>query len=223
MKNPFASISLRDTKDPNVLAQRIAQMPLAGKAWQQIKSFYKANEAAPKANVFVALLQKMDQAKYDPSLQNGVSEKTLAYMKRRVIRALKNLAKADQEKFVIVVLSFLKLQTSIAPHQWITNYLLYGNSKRIKQSRHGRGQYVTSENVGNLYRNEEQHTQIWDENIKLVEALLFKDGLDVRIYEFSVKVLLRNQKSLPVFPRNQILHFYKSGSPWLRWAASIFK
>ncbi|MEL6922823.1 MAG: hypothetical protein AAFO94_02165, partial [Bacteroidota bacterium] len=221
MKNPLAGISPRNTQDASAAVEFVQQAQLAGKDWQRFKTLFKQNTTAANASLFVALLHKLETATANHSQSaNSPTKATLNYLRRRAIRSLKHLAKADPEQYVIVVLSFLKLQKCLSPNHWISQHILKGQSRRVQQSRHGRGAWLPQNERANVTRREEPVPELWDNNVKLVEALLFVDGLDAQVYEFAVKVLLRNKRTLPVFPRHQLLCFYRSASPWLQYVAS---
>jgi hypothetical protein len=145
---------------------------------------------------------------------------TLAYLKRRGRRLLRNLGNQDPNRFVETAYHTL-LQSGAgrteleAPAHWVSVDLLYGASGRYEQSRHGRGPYRARWN-GTVRRvREERYPEAWDRRPDLVRALYSRADLPWQTHETMLKILQSGGAPLPVVSTETYLRFLQSPSPLL--------
>lgn len=214
---PPASIS-----EKQLLILAIRKAKWADFEWKPLKDLYRKLEQQPDAELLAEVLFKLDNAPFVEVKDVAPTIKTLAYMKRRGARFLQKVAIKKPDLYLeICQLLLIKQHTKIDfNHQWIIAKILYGNSRRWVQKRHGRGSFVMVENQPNIYRSEERHFELWNEQKDFGFSLLNTPNLAVGIYEFAVKLLSRNQLKIPQLTAPQLAIAFQCNTPWLQKIAS---
>lgn len=151
------------------------------------------------------------------------SPDTIAYMKRRVRRVLRNLSKANPTKFAEA--AFHALTGSGAPPEslntrlnWVTMDLLYGGGTSWYQQSHGRGGYTKRKGQASritLRRREERAPSAWDTRPELAESLLKTPHLPYQTHEFAARVLRTLGRELPTVTSTDTLQSWLSGESLL--------
>lgn len=193
--------------------------------WKPLKALYKKLEQDPDASLLAAVLFKLDKSpfkKESEEFPKFPTNKSLAYMKRRGARFLQKLAKENPDLYLETCLFFLThKQTEIDfDYQWISAKILYGNTNRFLQKRHGRGRFVVDKNKPNVYRTEERNFELWNTQPNLGYELFYASGLAAEVYEFALKLLSRNRLEMPKMTDTQLVLAYQDDAPWLQKIAA---
>lgn len=200
------------------LLQYIHRASIAAHHWQIIKGVYKKAEQTMDVDILVALIAKLDKAKFADLKSKYPKAATLGYMKRRARRFLRNLSSTNEVLYLQICSRLLNEQnhTLDFDNQWVIADIIAGYSKRYKQLRNGRGKIAKIENVPNIYRREERAANLWDKHPNILYPIFQNSNdLTAEVYEFALKVLLRNQSDIPVFTKKQKALFLKSDAVWL--------
>jgi hypothetical protein len=226
------SFPLRDDKALFEMLQFTRKAPLAQDYWQVLKGLYKQTETAVLANpaeantavlkVLATLIYRIDQTDFADLKSQYPTQATLGYMKRRARRCLRILGVSHPTVYTQVATQVLSAYQDAPvmqiPVQWVTADILYGQSRRCRQTSNGMGNYVFEANKLNLKQAEERFPAIWDEQLNFVRDLLEKE-MPWQIYEFAVRVLERNQIQLPALADTVLQRFFASPSVWLKRTA----
>ena len=147
---------------------------------------------------------------------------TLGYLKRRVRRTLRGLAKTDPDGYVSLAAAVLAaarpgegaaLDTA---RQWVLADILYGGAGRFRQGRHGRGPLGEAHPERyRLRRREERTPEAWDRHPETVAALLQMPALPWPVHEAMLKIALARQSQTPSFSPESLAGFVLSPSPLL--------
>lgn len=149
------------------------------------------------------------------------STETMGYMKRRARRFLRDLAKKNPERYVMVAAQTLresgrKQKALGRGTQWVAMDILFGGSKRFRQAHHGRGGYVARwERPFGLRNREERAPDAWDRYSEQATSLLATPDLPWQIHEFAARVLRANRVPLPTPASGALKNWLVSPSPLL--------
>ncbi len=211
-------------KEIQTFTQYLQTAPIAEGHWQVLKGVYKKLEAEPIGEPLATLITRLDATKFTALGSKYPQAATLGYMKRRARRYLRQLGEKSPNLYAQICMKILEKQqgkTDLDFHnQWVVIDIILGNSNRFEQTRNGRGKIAAIPNSRNIYRSEERFPAIWNEHLWFVEKLLQTDKLSAFIYEFAVKVLLRNKKAIPSLSLAQYKTFFQSNSTWLQSIAA---
>ncbi|RYE92317.1 MAG: hypothetical protein EOO75_06970, partial [Myxococcales bacterium] len=159
----FESLYDRGTASSRALLVAIAdQAPLEYGLWRGLKRVYKRSEADLDAEVFGALA-----ARFDRSISNSgeVSDATVAYLRRRAWRFLRQLGAAVPEvypRFAVQVLRHYPTATSFGS-LWVGNHILA----------HGAGHYTMRSFYGSLPADLVKHRAYPDSWKQAADELMF--------------------------------------------------
>jgi len=208
--------------------QFIRKSPFAKDYWKTLKGWYKQTETAllekteafnknELLNILGNFLYRIDQEPIEQLKSPFPTKATLAYMKRRGRRLMRNLKEKDQEAYFSLASKLIIANTAKEKidykNQWILLDVLFGNSKRFEQISY-KGEYVHHKKY-HLNRIEDSAPEVWDNNIPFVNALLEKE-MPWQIYEFAIKVLYRNNAEPPTLNEELLQKFLESPSDWLK-------
>lgn len=199
-----------------------------GADWGEFKALYKACEAAQDLALLLPLISRLDQTtlqtKELDDLGYAPSPATLAYMKRRARRFVRLLAETDPDECFDFSLALLA-HTAAGKEgldwrsQWITLEVLYGDSKRTGQNRHGRGSYSRVGDSVSIRVKEQLQAHLWDRRLKDVRALARQRGLCWEVYEACYATFARVGVAIPRPPVATIDRFVSSPSRFLHGIA----
>ena len=145
---------------------------------------------------------------------------TLAYMKRRIRRVLRNFAKTNSNAYVSLAAAVLaearpNSQNGLdLTRQWVLAEILYGGSGRLTQRRHGRGP-LTAASPAPRRKREERAPEAWDQHLDTASALLLTPALPWFVHEAMAKILLANRVPLPSLSAESLAGFLAAPSPLL--------
>lgn len=137
------------------------------------------------------------------------SSETLAYMKRRARRLLRNLSKTDTRRFVELATELLCRDKVIDPARtWAAMDLLYAGTNRYEQTRHGRGPYVLNKaQTGRLHlrTRDERAPQAWDARPDLLARIVENTDAPWQAQEMAARALRANRRPLPPVTNQGVL------------------
>lgn len=153
------------------------------------------------------------------------SAKTLAYLKRRVRRVLRVLAKSDSDAYVRLAYETLAAGVGEAldpARHWASLDILYGASDHYAQRRHGRGPLVPGPARLRLRTREERMSEAWNRHPEFAIALLSNPGLPWQTHDAAFK-MLRDTRSLPFDVSEASLTAFVSGAspPLIHFATPL--
>lgn len=200
----------------------IQSTQLKDEQWNLLKSLYKQLEIDTIPSLFVAMIYKLDKARKVDLSGAFPTWKTVTYLKRRAARYLRKLAIENETLYVRICKDLMLLQKKEIHFevQWVMNQMLVGDSKRFEQKRNGRGEITQKIGLPNIVRSEEKFSEIWNKYPAVLELILKENGLAIEVYEFAIKVLLRNGCEIPVLNNAQFDQFFQSDSPFLHYSAA---
>lgn len=213
------SKSLQTTQGRTSLLDFIRTAPLANADWAKMKRLYKMVEQKNDDELLLALMLRFDQMPFNERYNNKKpSNQTIAYIKRRVMRFLRNIAQDEAPRFRKLVIQFLLKQNEQLDfsYQWISWMILKGDSKRFEHSRHGRGKVIQQMDMAAVNRTEERFATLWNDQPQMVNELFDDHFISTTVLDFAVKVLHRNGLSIPTFSQKQAIKALNSNSPWLQ-------
>ena len=147
---------------------------------------------------------------------------TFGYMKRRVRRALRGIAKTNPDSYVPLAAEVLGAVrpgefTPFDPaKQWVVADILHGGGDRYRQTRHGRGPLLPTLPAKRRFRTrEERASDAWNRRPDLAAALLANPALPWPIHEAMLKIALAQKTALPAFSPETLSEFVFSPSPLL--------
>lgn len=220
------SKSLQTTQGRTSLLDFIQTAPLANADWAKIKRLYKMVEQKNDDELLLTLMLRFDQMPFNKRNNNKKpSNQTIAYIKRRVMRFLRNIAQEDAARFLKLAIQFLRTRLPNGTkqdeqldfrYQWISWMILKGDSKRFEHSRHGRGKVIQQMDLAAVDRTEERFATLWNDQPQMVNELFDDHFIRTTVLDFAVKVLHRNGLSIPTFSLKQIVKALNSNSPWLQ-------
>ncbi|MCW3060568.1 MAG: hypothetical protein JWQ02_2389 [Capsulimonas sp.] len=147
------------------------------------------------------------------------SSDTFAYMKRRARRLLRGLAKTDPAQYVLLAhkaLSRTSASSDLDLHrQWVTVDILFGQSDRYRQTRHGRGAYLPHKTQLRLRTREERAPEAWDQRPDLAADLFQNAALPWQVHEFAWKILRDTKTPIPPIADALLINMLTSQSPLL--------
>ncbi|BDI30337.1 hypothetical protein CCAX7_23880 [Capsulimonas corticalis] len=143
---------------------------------------------------------------------------TFAYMKRRARRLLRGLAKRDPDRYVRLAHDVLSSTGSAEldlRRQWATIDILFGQSDRYRQTRHGRGAYVLGKTRLRLRTREERAPEAWNRRPDLAASLLQNPALPWQTHEAAWKILRDTNTPPPPLSTPMLTSLLTSPSPLL--------
>jgi hypothetical protein len=145
---------------------------------------------------------------------------TLAYMKRRARRCLRDLAGRDPGCFVEAAFHALAAsgqgRSALDPgSQWVSVDLLFGGSGRFVQARHGRGPLTALRPMPPRRGREERAPAAWDARPEVAARLAATADLPWETHAVVLKILRGGGHALPSLPAETLARFLSSPSPLL--------
>ena len=130
------------------------------------------------------------------------SKETLAYMKRRARRILREVAKAEPDAYPAFAAEILaqsgRGRAAVNfDTDWLTVPILFGSGKRYAQTQHDRGRFVCRVPVFVRTRREESNPELWDKTPQIAESLFTNADLPQETREFALRLLRHHALPLP--------------------------
>jgi hypothetical protein len=148
------------------------------------------------------------------------SRRTLAYVKRRARRRLRDQAAKNADAFLDLAFRVLtapdqRRESLDLRCQWVAAEILYGGSERYGQKGHGRGAYILRNPRFCLRTREERLPEAWDRRPELVMQIMADAGLPWQTYEAALKMLRAAGTPAPELSEASLSRFLRSPSPLL--------
>lgn len=224
----------QNDKDFFEMIQFVKQKPFAKDFWNILKMIYKKSEEylldtsqteqrVGVANLMGNFLVRLDLLNHSKDVKSEYpTAATVAYMKRRARRFIKQLGTIDKESYLKIakqiILNSNNTTNKLVPNsQLVVADILFGNSMRL--------QYVDSRSCYrwiksfHLHQEEERFAAYWDEEMTFVQSLIQKDNLADEVYEFAIKLCNRNEWAIPLVNEVMLVRFFNSNSVWLKQLA----
>lgn len=212
----------KDENTQKEILEFIQSVPFNGGQWSELKKLYKQLEINSIPELLVAVLYRLDKVEKNDLVDEFPTWKTVTYLKRRAARHLRKVASENEELYIRICKDLMLLQKDEInlEWQWIMKQILFGDSKRFEQKRNGRGKVIQKIDVPNIVRSEEKFSDIWNKYPAILELIMNEKGLAEEVYEFAVKVLLRNGREIPSLHGAQFNQFFISDSPFLQYVVA---
>lgn len=182
--------------DRQILLQVLAELPFAYGVWRAIKLIFKLAELEQDYEVYGLLAARVDMALASQGHFDEVSNKTLAYLARRVWRTLRNIGKRWPSLYPVVAGQVLIHYRDDTPWAatWIANHIFYHESKKYSrnQFRHIRDRQNVIKHCA--------FSEAWQLHLKpLIKILSLSNAELVRRFaiELLQKYFITGLRSLP--------------------------
>ena len=148
------------------------------------------------------------------------SRETVAYMKRRARRILREVAKQEPDAYPAFAAEILaqsgRGRAAIDfDTDWLTVPILFGSGKRYAQTQHDRGRFVCRVPAFVRIRREESNPELWDKTPQIAEPLFTNSDLPRETREFALRLLRHHALSLPNLTDAALASSLTSGSALL--------
>ena len=148
------------------------------------------------------------------------SRETVAYMKRRARRVLREIAAQEPDSYAAFAAEVLAQSGDYRDAidfdtDWLTVPILFGGGKRWQQTQHNRGRFVCRVPAFVRTRREESYPALWDKTPQVAEPLFSDASRPRETREFALRLLWHHALPIPALSEEALTRSLQSGSALL--------